>query len=87
MQDDTLIQFPCDFPIKIMGEHRDDFARAILAIVIEHAPDFDAERMEMRVSSGGKYLSLTCTVTATSRSQLDSLYRALSTHPSVKVVL
>jgi putative lipoic acid-binding regulatory protein len=87
LQDESLIQFPCDFPIKIMGEQREDFAQNILAIVIEHAPDFSSERMEMRVSSGGRYVSLTCTVYAKSRAQLDALYSALSSHPSVRVVL
>jgi putative lipoic acid-binding regulatory protein len=83
----TLLEFPCDFPIKIMGETREDFAEAIVALVQQHAPDFDAAKVEMRASSGGKYISLTCTVTATSRDQLDNLYRALTAHPWVKVVL
>jgi putative lipoic acid-binding regulatory protein len=83
----TLLEFPCDFPIKIMGETREDFADTIVALVQQHAPDFDAARVEMRASSGGKYISLTCTVTATSRDQLDNLYRALTAHPWVKVVL
>ena len=83
----TLLEFPCDFPIKIMGETREDFADTIVALVQQHAPDFDAAQVEMRASSGGKYISLTCTVTATSRDQLDNLYRALTAHPWVKVVL
>jgi putative lipoic acid-binding regulatory protein len=83
----TLLEFPCDFPIKIMGETREDFAEAIVSLVQQHAPDFDAAQVEMRASSGGKYISLTCTVTATSRDQLDNLYRALTAHPWVKVVL
>jgi putative lipoic acid-binding regulatory protein len=83
----TLLEFPCEFPIKVMGEMRDGFADEILSVVREHAPEFNAARMEMRASSGGKYLSLTCTVTATSKLQLDDLYRALTAHPMVKVVL
>lgn len=86
-QQDTLLEFPCEFPLKIMGPTRPDFAEAIRAVVAEHAPGFDAGRMEMRASSGGNYISLTCTVTATSKQQLDDLYRALSAHPMVKVVL
>lgn len=86
-QQETLLEFPCDFPIKIMGETRDGFAEAIVEVVRQHAPDFDASRVVMRASSGGKYLSLTCTVTATSKPQLDDLYRALTSHPWVKVVL
>jgi len=87
MSADTLLEFPCEFPLKVMGEMRDGFAEEILRVVREHAPGFDAARMEMRASSGGKYLSLTCTVTATSKPQLDDLYRALTAHPMVKVVL
>lgn len=84
---DSLIEYPSAFPIKIMGPTHDDFAQTILAVVQKFDPGFDAAKMEMRASSGGKYLSLTCTVTATSRVQLDALYTALSGHPMVKVVL
>ncbi|MFA6312406.1 MAG: DUF493 family protein [Sterolibacterium sp.] len=70
-----------------MGAKQDGYAQAILDVVLRHAPDFDAARMEMRPSSKGTYLSLTCTVRATSKAQLDALYRELSTHPMVKVVL
>ena len=84
---DTLLEFPCDFPLKIMGKAGDDLAEAVLKIVTRHAPDFDAARMEMRASSGGNYLGLTCTVVATSKSQLDALYLDLTAHPLVKVVL
>lgn len=83
----TLIEFPAVFPIKIMGEAREGFAQAIVDIVIRHAPDYDAASIEMRSSSTGRYLGLTCTITATSQEQLDALYRELSAHPLVKVVL
>jgi putative lipoic acid-binding regulatory protein len=86
-EQETLLEFPCDFPLKIMGESREGFAEAVVAVVQQHAPDFDAARIEMRASSGGKYISLTCTITATSKPQLDDLYRALTAHPWVKVVL
>jgi putative lipoic acid-binding regulatory protein len=85
--DDTLLEFPCDFPLKIMGAAQDDFATAVCQVVVRHAPDFDAATVEMRASSGGKYVSLTCTVRATSKAQLDALYRELTSHPLVKVVL
>lgn len=85
--EDTLLEFPCDFPIKIMGSRTDDFTRVMVDIVLRHAPDFLAETVEMRASSGGKYLSVTCTIRAVSRQQLDDLYRDLSAHPLVKVVL
>ena len=85
--DDSLITYPCDFPIKIMGVTHDAFAQTIVDVVCLHDPEFDADKMEMRPSSKGNYLSLTVTVRATSREQLDNLYRALSSHPMVKVVL
>lgn len=85
-QADTLFEFPCAFPIKIMGLADVALAQAVLEIVLYHAPDFDGAKMEMRASSGGKYVSLTCTINATSRLQLDALYRQLSSHALVRVV-
>jgi hypothetical protein len=84
---DTLLEFPCDFPLKIMGATRDDFAQTIVAVVLRHAPDFDPAGVIMRPSKAGNYLSLTCTIRATSKTQLDALYRELSSHPLVRVVL
>lgn len=87
MDRQTLIEFPCDFPLKIMGARVDDFAQTIACVVVKHAPEFDAVSMAMRPSRAGNYLALTCTVRATSQAQLDALYRELSAHPMVKVVL
>ena len=84
---ESLLEFPCAFPIKIMGLAHDALAQSILAVVSRHAPDFDGATMEMRASSGGKYVSLTCTIRASSKDQLDALYQELSHHPMVKVVL
>lgn len=84
---DTLLEFPCEFPLKIMGKADDGLAQVVLDIVTVHAPDFDGATMEMRASSGGNYLSLTCTVIARSKHQLDALYTDLSGHPMIKVVL
>jgi hypothetical protein len=83
----SLIEFPCEFPIKIMGARTDSFAQVVVEVVLRHAPDFDAASVEMRPSSKGNYLALTCTVRAVSREQLDALYRELTSHPMVKVVL
>ena len=85
--DASPLQFPTDFPIKIMGMRVDDFAQQIVEVVTKHAPDFDPATLELRSSSGGKYLSVTATIRATSREQLDALYRALTSHPLVQVVL
>jgi uncharacterized protein len=84
---ESPLQFPVAFPIKVMGLTRDGFAQAIVTVVRRHAPEFDPSTVEMRASSGGKYLSLTCTITATSRAQLDGLYRELTAHPMVVMVL
>ena len=82
-----LLVFPTDFPIKVMGVRVDRFADEIARVVLRHAPDFDVATMEMRASRQGTYLSLTATIRATSRAQLDALYRELTSHPLVKVVL
>ncbi|MFZ2161587.1 MAG: DUF493 family protein [Sideroxyarcus sp.] len=84
---DSLIEYPCDFPLKVFGEANPGFAQAIAVVVQGHAPDFDAASIEMRSSSNAKYISLTCTIRATSREQLDNLYRDLTSHPMVKMVL
>lgn len=84
---DTLLEFPCDFPLKIMGERHDDFAQVVVEVVLRHAPDFDPATLGMRPSSGGRYIGLTVTIRATSKDQLDALYSELSGHPMVKVVL
>jgi len=84
---DSLIEYPCLFPIKVMGEQVPGFEEAVVKVAEHFDPSFDRQRLERRPSSTGKYLGLTVVVTATSREQLDELYRTLSTHPMVKVVL
>jgi hypothetical protein len=83
----SLIEYPSAFPIKVMGAHVEGFAEAVIAVARAFDPTFDEATVERRPSSGGNYLGLTITITATSREQLDELYRTLSTHPMVKVVL
>lgn len=85
--DQSLIEYPSEFPIKVLGHNVDGFEAAMLALALAHDPAFVGTRIERRPSSGGKYVGLTLTITATSREQLDGLYRALSGHPMVKVVL
>lgn len=82
-----LIDFPCDFPIKVMGETQDSFAQTIIELIQAIEPTFNASKIEMRASSGGKYISLTCTVYVTSQAQLDDIYRSISAHPLVKYSL
>jgi putative lipoic acid-binding regulatory protein len=87
VEPESLIEYPCDFPIKVLGRMQAGFAQTIVEIVRAHAPDFDGSSVQMRNSRQGKYLSVTCTVRATSREQLDGLYRALCDHPMVVMVL
>ncbi|MDI9332479.1 MAG: DUF493 family protein [Alphaproteobacteria bacterium] len=84
---DSLIAYPCVFPIKVMGLKVDGFVHAITQVAKQFDPQFDPSRIELRPSSSGKYLGLTLPIYATSREQLDELYRNLSGHPMVKVVL
>lgn len=84
---ESLIEYPSLFPIKVMGVKVDGLVHAITTIAKEFDPAFDASTIELRESSTGKYMGVTITITATSREQLDELYRTLSTHPMVKVVL
>ena len=84
---DSLIEYPSLFPIKVMGSNVDGFAGAITALAQRFDPNFDPASATLRTSSGGKYLGITVTITATSREQLDDLYRAFTAHPLVKMVL
>ena len=86
-EQESLIKYPCDFPIKVMGFSHPDFARTIGSAVRELAPDFDPESITTAPSKTGKYTALHVTVNAKSRKQLDSIYMMLTSHPMVKVVL
>ena len=84
---ESLIEYPCLFPIKVMGLKVDGLVHAITVIAKTLDPVFDASTIELRESKGGKYQGVTIHINATSREQLDEVYRTLSTHPMVKVVL
>lgn len=83
----SLLNFPCVFPIKIMGRREDGFAQEVSEVVLRHAPDFHPGTLEMRASKNGRYLSLTVNLNARSREQLDALYSELTKHPRVMMVL
>ena len=83
----SLIEYPSAFPIKVMGANVEGFSEAVVAVAQQFDPEFEAATVEVRPSKAGNYLGLTLTVTATSRAQLDELYRTLSTHPMVRFVL
>ncbi len=82
-----LIEFPCDFPIKVMGNTHSTFPETINSLIQSLLPEFNKDRIESRVSSSGKYTSLTCTVHVVSQAQLDDVYRLLTAHPLVKYTL
>jgi uncharacterized protein len=84
---ESLIKYPSRFPVKVMGPKVDGFVHAVTMIARQFDPTFDAATIELRDSRAGNYLGITITINATSREQLDELYRTLSTHPMVKVVL
>lgn len=84
---DTLLEFPCDFPIKVMGRADDEFEALVVTLVRKHAPDLGEGAVKRRDSKGGKYLSLTITVRATSKEQLDNIYRELTACDKVMMAL
>lgn len=85
--EESLIEYPSDFPIKVMGKSHPEFAQVLTEVVLRYDPGFDPATIELRASKGGNYLSVTFTVRATSREQLDDLYRSLHGHPMVSIVL
>jgi putative lipoic acid-binding regulatory protein len=86
-REESLLTFPCVFPMKVVGRREDGFAQTVCDIVVKHAADFHPGTLEMRTSKNGRYLSLTVTLNARSREQLDALYSELSKHPLVMMVL
>ncbi|MFA6062307.1 MAG: DUF493 family protein [Gallionella sp.] len=86
-ESESLVEYPSDFPLKIFGAQHPELAQSVLDVVMKHAPDFIPASMEMRASKTAKYISLTCTIRATSRRQLDAVYQDLVDHPLVKMVL
>ena len=84
---ESLIDYPCDFPIKVFGKTEQGLLQAVIDVVLQHDPAFTVANITMRTSKTAKYISLTCTVSATSRLQLDAIYQALYDHPLVTMVL
>lgn len=84
---ETLLEFPCQFPIKAMGLASDEFENLVFELVLRHVPGLDRENMYSRPSKGGKYISITITIEASSKEQLDNIYRSLSAHEHVLMAL
>lgn len=86
-ENETLLEFPCEFPIKVFGHHHDDFHEEVVCLVRKHAPNLDESNVVKRPSSGGKYLALTITIEAESKVQLDAIYMELTNCKSVVMAL
>lgn len=82
-----LLQFPCEFPMKIVGVKADDFAQQLVEVIQKFDPNFNAAEVNMKESAKGNYLSLGVVVNATSQEMLDNLYQALVDHKYTKFVL
>ena len=87
MNEKTALKFPCEFLVKVMGANTVDFEAEIVMISRQHIPDLGEASIQSRPSTAGNYVSITITFTATSKPQIDNLYRALTAHPDVKFVL
>jgi len=85
--DESFIEYPCQFPIKAMGLATQEFERMVLEIVQRHAPETQESAVHKRDSSNGKYLSVTVTIEASSREQLDAIYLDLTAHELVLMAL
>ncbi len=81
------IQFPCDFSIKVIGKNSPEFDDLVLDIVRQHFPEFKTEQLQKKFSQLTTYTSLTITVYAENREQLDNLYKQLTTTPGILIVL
>ena len=85
--DETLLEFPCDFPIKVMGRAEPGFDALVVELVRRHAPDLGEGAVSSRPSKGGKWVSVTVTLRAESKAQLDAIYLDLTTHEKVVMAL
>ena len=81
--EETLFEFPCEFPIKAMGKHSGELEITVLEIVSRHAPDTHNHKVKSKPSKDGNYLAVTLTIVATNKLQLDAIYQDLVAHPHV----
>lgn len=87
MSQETLLEFPCQFPIKVMGDNSEAFEADVAVIARKHIPDLGEGAIRSKTSRTGKYRSVTLTFTATSKAQIDNIYLELNAHPGVRMVL
>jgi len=86
-QDETLFEFPCEFPIKVMGHANDTFEVEVITLIRKHVPDLGENAVSRRESAKSNYAALTITITATSREQLDEIYKDLTASEHVIMAL
>lgn len=86
-EEETLLEFPCQFPIKVMGKVDVEFDLIVLELIKRHVDELAPDAVKVRPSKAGNYVAMTITITAVSKSQLDAIYQALSTHPLVLMAL
>lgn len=84
---ESLLDFPCEFPVKIMGRADEDFEGLVFDIVSRHAPELEQRHLAIRASRDGTFIAVTATIVARSRAQLDALYEELSAHERVLMAL
>lgn len=84
---DSLLEFPCDFPLKVMGRKEADFQQVVVGLVEMHVGPIAADRVRLRESRDGNFVSLTLLVHTESQAQLDAIYTTLSGHDQVLMVL
>lgn len=87
MSDPTRIEFPCAYPIHVIGQRQGAFREDVLGIVRRHAPDLDEASVSLQASREGSYCSLRVTIIATGVTQLESLHAELMAHTAVRMVL
>lgn len=86
-QNESLLKFPCDFPIKVFGLASDEFNAYVLGVIHKHIPDFSDQAFKSRPSENGKYRALSITVHVESKEQLDDIYKDLTASPLVLMAL
>ena len=87
MNDETLLEFPCDFPIKIMGRESTDFRKLARALVEKHTGPIAEDAIQNALSRNGSFVSVTITVNAQSQQQLDDIYREITSHEDILMAL
>lgn len=87
LSQESLLQFPCEFPIKAMGRVAEDFDALVVGIVRRHVPDLEDTSISTRLSQKGNYISITVTINAQSREQVDNIYQELASNQRVLIAL